>query len=86
MEVILVVTMQQNPWMKTDVARRWLDYRKALLELGEEEKVGVADVYTEWMNLATRGIPPFSQLHNWINHPGAFGHGVYAEVVLRFFE
>jgi lysophospholipase L1-like esterase len=86
MEVMLVVTMQQNPWARNQVAQRWPDYRKALLELGQEEKVGVADVYTEWMNLATRGIPPFSQLHNWINHPGPFGHGVYADVILRFFE
>jgi lysophospholipase L1-like esterase len=84
-EVVLVVTMQQNPWQKTDVDGRWPAYRKALLEIGDEEKVGVADVYTEWLNLATRGIPPVSQLHNWVNHPGAFGHGVYAETVLRFF-
>jgi lysophospholipase L1-like esterase len=86
MEVMLVVTMQQNPWAKDQVAQRWPKYREALLEIGAEEKVAVADVYTEWMNLAARGIPPFSQLHNWINHPGPFGHGVYADVVLRFFD
>lgn len=86
MEVMLVVTMQVNPWQRGGAAARWPEYRKVMLEIGDEEKVAVADVYTEWMNLAGRGIPPSSQLHNWINHPGAFGHGVYADVVLRFFE
>jgi lysophospholipase L1-like esterase len=85
-EVVLVVTMQTNPWLRNGQTQRWPEYRKVMLEIGDEEKVGVADVYTEWMNLATRGIPPQSQLHNWINHPGALGHGVYADVVLRFFE
>jgi len=86
MEVMLVVTMQQNPWLKNKVAERWPAYRAKLLEIGREENVAVADVYSEWMNLARRGIPPFSQLHNCINHPGPFGHGVYADVILRFFE
>jgi lysophospholipase L1-like esterase len=85
-EVVLVVTMQTSPWLKNGQTQRWPAYRQVMLEIGDEEKVGVADVYTEWMNLATRGIPPYSQLHNWINHPGAFGHGVYAETVLRFFD
>ena len=83
---MLVVTMQTNPWQKNGAAQRWPEYRKAMLEIGDEEGVAVADVYSEWMNLATRGILPFSQLHNEINHPGAFGHGVYADVILRFFK
>jgi lysophospholipase L1-like esterase len=84
MEVILVITMQQHPWQAT--AKRWPAYRQALLELAEEEEVACADVYTEWMNQATRGIPPFTQLHNWINHPGKAGHELYADVILRFFD
>lgn len=83
-EVMLVVVMQQFPW--GEAAERWPTYRQKLLELGREEDVAVADVYTEWMNQATRGTPPFTQLHNWINHPGAEGHKVYADVILRFFE
>jgi len=85
-EVMLVVGMQMNPWLKNGATQRWGAYRKAILDIGATQNVAVADVYTEWMNLASRGIPPFTQLHNWINHPGAFGHGVYADVVLRFFE
>lgn len=82
-EVMLVVFVQQLPW--GHLAPRWPAYRQAMLELSKEEDVAVADVYTEWMNLASRGIPPFTQLHNWLNHPGIFGHQVYAETILRFF-
>ena len=84
MEVMLVVTMQQNPWQQA--AKRWPAYRKALIDLAREENVACADVYSEWMNQASRGIPPFTQLHNWINHPGKEGHKIYADVILRFFE
>lgn len=86
MDVILVVTMQQNPWHPSGVVKRWPAYRQALIDVANEEGVGCADVYTEWVNQATRGIPPWSQLHNWINHPGAAGHRLYADVILRFFE
>ena len=85
-DVILVVTMQQNPWQKNKVTERWPVYRQAMLELAGEENVGVADCYTEWENQASHGIPPFSQLHNCINHPGKDGHKLFADVVLRFFE
>ncbi|NLF32471.1 MAG: SGNH/GDSL hydrolase family protein [Planctomycetes bacterium] len=84
-EVMLITTMQQNPWLKNEVARRLPRYRQVLVEIGQEQEVAVADVYTEWMNMATRGVPPFSMLHNWINHPGDAGHKVYADTILRFF-
>jgi len=85
-DVILVVTMQQNPWQKNKVTERWPVYRQAMLDLAVEENVGVADCFTEWENQASHGIPPFSQLHNCINHPGKDGHKLFANVVLRFFE
>lgn len=83
--VLLVTPFQPSPFRANGVATRILDYRKALLELAEEEQVACADVYTDWMSQASRGIPPFSQLHNWINHPGPVGHALYAETILRFF-
>ena len=86
MEVMLVVTMQQNPWHPNGVVERWPAYRQVLIDVANEEGVGCADVYTEWVNQATRGVPPWSQLHNWINHPGIAGHKLYADVILRFFE
>ncbi len=84
-EVILVVPMQPNPWLKNKVAERILDYRKVLLDLSKEENCGVADVNTAWLRQADAGVPPFSQLHNWNNHPGPAGHAVYAKTILRFF-
>jgi len=84
-EVVLLTTMELNPWLKNGATKRWPAYQQALLDVAEAEHVGLADVHTEWLNLAARGIPPVSQLHNGINHPGPFGHGVYADVLLRFF-
>ena len=57
-----------------------------MLDVAKEENVAAADVWTEFINQASRGIPPFSQLHNWLNHPGANGHKIYADVILRCFE
>lgn len=61
-------------------------HRQALLDVAQEENAACADVYADWQNLATRGIPPFTQLHNTSNHPGPFGHSIYAKAILRFFE
>lgn len=92
-EVVLVTPMAPSPflerkWKAKDGDRCILksETAKAIMELAQQEGVAAVDVYTEWQNLATRGIPPFSQLHNWNNHPGPFGHGVYADVILRAFE
>jgi len=83
-EVMMVCIMQQNPWL--EAAPRWPAYRDKQLELVKEENCALADVYSEWMMLGRRGVPPFTQLHNWINHPGAEGHKLFADVILRFFE
>ncbi|MBX3741474.1 MAG: hypothetical protein KF712_10815 [Akkermansiaceae bacterium] len=85
-EVMLVTPMQPGPFLKSGIATRIVDYRDAMLALAKEEKVACADVYADWMHQADQGIPPFSQLHNWINHPGNHGHGVYADTILRFFS
>jgi lysophospholipase L1-like esterase len=85
-EVIIVVGERSNPWLKPDVLARWPAYRQAMLDLAKEENVAAADVYAEFANQASRGVPPFSQLHNWINHPGKAGHKLYADVILRFFD
>lgn len=85
-EVILVTPMQPSPFLRSGIAERITGYRDALIALATEEKVACADVYTDWLHQADRGIAPFSQLHNWINHPGDQGHGVYAETILRLFS
>ncbi|WP_269541910.1 SGNH/GDSL hydrolase family protein [Cerasicoccus fimbriatus] len=84
-EVILMTSMQPYPMKPGGHADRWPDYVSAQHELATKHGVGLADTYAEWLNLQHRGIPPYSQLHNWNNHPGEFGHGVMADVPLRFF-
>jgi acyl-CoA thioesterase I len=85
-EVLLVTPFEGSPFVKSGCGQRIPEYRKVLLELSKEEDVACADVYTEWMNQAKRGVPPFSQVHNCINHPGPEGHALYAGVVLRVFD
>ncbi len=83
-EVILVTPFRGNPFNAT--GKRMPKHRDALIELANEEQVACADVFTAWEQLAQHGIAPYSQVHNWINHPGEFGHNVYAECVLGLFE
>ena len=88
MDVLLVTTMPYNPQaepLHTKLGPR-AAIAQATRELGAREGVGVADVHTEWMNLATKGIAPLSQIHNMINHPGVDGMKVYADTILRFFK
>ncbi|WP_309399340.1 SGNH/GDSL hydrolase family protein [Cerasicoccus maritimus] len=84
-EVILMTSMEPYPMKPGGHAQRWPDYVKAQKKLAAKHQVGLADTYTEWLNLEHRGMPPYSQLHNWNNHPGSFGHSVLASVPLRFF-
>lgn len=84
-EVILMTSMQPFPMKPGGHAERWEEYVSIQKELADEYDIGLADTYQEWMNLEYRGMPPYSQLHNSNNHPGSFGHGVMADVPLRFF-
>jgi lysophospholipase L1-like esterase len=85
-EVLLVSPMAVNPFLMSHAAERIPRYNKALRELSESENVGFADTYTKWLNQGTHGVAPYSQLHNWINHPGPNGHKLYADLILRFFD
>lgn len=84
-EIMLVTPMQPSPFLKSGIAGRITAYRDALIALASEENTACADVYADWLRQAEQGVPPFSQLHNWVNHPGNHGHGVYASTILRFF-
>jgi lysophospholipase L1-like esterase len=86
MEVLLVTTMPFSPATE----RKYTGTPKAQIaqatrEVGAAENVAVADVYAEWMNLPTRGIPAHVPVHNWATHPGEFGMRVYSDVILRHF-
>ena len=88
MDVVLVTPIAPNPWLERADPRAVpkAQTAKAIVEVARETGVACADVHAEWQNLALRGIPPFSQLHNWINHPGEAGMRLYADVILRFFQ
>ena len=85
MDVILISPLQGTPFLGIKFDKTLPKYVEKLNEVAKEENVGFADVNTEWLNMADKGIPPYSQLHNWMNHPGTFGHALYADVVLKFF-
>jgi hypothetical protein len=86
-EVLLVTPMQSNPYYEPNQTDRVPRARiaEAILEVGEARDATVIDVHTEWNNMATRGILPFSQLHNTYNHPAVFGMRLYADTILRAF-
>ena len=84
-EVIIHTSMETNPFDANGDAQRWPAYREAMLMAAMKHQIGVADTGTAWQNQRLCGIPPFSQLHNWINHPGSKGHALFAETILQFF-
>jgi hypothetical protein len=86
-EVLLVTPMQSNIFYEpnqTDRVPR-LQIASAIKEVAAAQNATCIDVYTEWANLETRGIMPFSQIHNGFNHPGVFGMTVYADAIMRAF-
>ena len=85
-EVLLVSTAQSTPFIEplsSDPTRAQI--AQATREVAMSKNVAMADVWTEWQNQSYLGIPPWSQLHNWINHPGVPGHQLYANTILRMF-
>jgi len=85
-EVIILTSMQTNPFAANGDAARWAQYRKIMTDAARKHKFGVADTYRAWELQTLDGTPPFSQLHNWINHPGADGHKIFADEIMRFFQ
>lgn len=86
-EVLLVSPMQSNPYYEpnqTDRVTR-LEIAGAIKEVATEKVATYVDVYQAWVDQSTHGVLPFSQLHNTFNHPGAAGHAVYADTILRAF-
>ena len=84
-DVLLVTGFPLNLWLRSGMTQRQPTYNAALMEAADAKGAAVADVYTEYGNLGSRGIPPWSTLHNWINHPSDVGHAVYADQLLSFF-
>jgi lysophospholipase L1-like esterase len=86
-EVLVVTTMPWNPL----VERRWSFLPKAQIaqatrDVASARNVALADVYREFMNLPSRGMPVHALHHNWLHHPGEAGMQLYADTILRFFR
>ncbi len=84
-EVLVLAPGVIMPWLKNHAAQRQPEYAKAAIKAANKEGAAAADPFAEFNQLSARGIPPWSQIHNWINHPGDLGHQIYADVLLRFF-
>jgi lysophospholipase L1-like esterase len=87
-DVLMMTTIQSNPYYDPVIAGDHVPrsvIAQAMRDVGTEKNVAVADAYTEWVNQASRGIAPVSQLHNYFNHPGNAGHKLIANTVLQFF-
>lgn len=59
---------------------------RVIREVAEEQKVCLADVYAVWEDAREKGCPWKELLANGVNHPGAEGHQVYADVLMKLFE
>jgi hypothetical protein len=85
-EVLLVTPLQPNPLLEAEAKGTPMAERaEAIRHVAREMDVACADVHAAWQSQARRGVPPVSQLHNWINHPGSAGHRLYAETILDCF-
>jgi lysophospholipase L1-like esterase len=84
-EVIVIAPGVINPWLKNHAGERQPEYCKAAIEAATKQDAAAANPMAEFNQLGAHGIPPWSQIHNWINHPGDLGHLVYAENLLLFF-
>lgn len=87
-DIILQTPIQSNPFYDPTVAADHAPrsvIAQAMRDVGAETGVAVADAFTEWMNQASRGIAPWSQLHNFFNHPGNAGHKLIANTMLQLF-
>ncbi len=85
-DVVFVTTFPMNQWMKNGLGARYeRDFVPVVKATAGKHNAAVADVHADYKNLNRRGIPHWSQIHNWKNHPGNLGHEVYAETLLRCF-
>lgn len=85
-DVLWITPFPLIPWVNGDQAGRLEEhFIPAIKRAAADHGAALADVNAEYKNLSHRGIPWWSQHHNWHNHPGDLGHAIYAETVLRCF-
>ncbi|MDF3128421.1 family 16 glycosylhydrolase [Kiritimatiellaeota bacterium B1221] len=81
-DVMLITPLPRNPWYKNGLHTRQLEYQRVLYELAGEKNVALAPVFSRFQQLPAKGIPVYTTLHNWNNHPGDLGHALYAQAML----
>jgi len=60
-------------------------YVRDLKQFAQENQIALADVSTLWCRLWRQGIPYITYEANWINHPDARGHQLFADALLALF-
>lgn len=85
-DTLWVVPFPLSPWMNNPQATVLNDQLIPVMHrTAAMHAAALADVNTAFRDLDARGIPWWSQHHNWHNHPGNLGHVVYAETILNCF-
>jgi lysophospholipase L1-like esterase len=85
MEVIVMTPIESNAYYNPSNRAPRSTVAAAIKEVALSKDAAFLDMYQEWVNQGTRGIAPFSQLHNTYNHPGVAGHRLIADALLRVF-
>lgn len=60
-----------------------VEYARTIRELGLRHEIIVADIHSEWMQLADSGLDTDIWLINGLNHPGVDGHFLAASVIFH---
>ncbi|SFB39201.1 Lysophospholipase L1 [Cohnella sp. OV330] len=84
-EIVLVTPCSPHPAWKHASGRSG-EYADAVRRLSAECEVGVADVYAAWQRELAAGKTPNCLLLNHINHPNDYGHQIYYETLVDWFE
>jgi len=61
-------------------------YIRFVRQFAADNGIALADAAARWEHLWREGIPWFILLNNGFNHPGAAGHRMFVEEVVRCFE
>jgi len=84
-EVIVMTPIESNPYYNPSNRAPRSTVAAAIKQTALSKNAAFIDMYQEWVNQGTRGIAPFSQLHNTFNHPGVAGHKLISDTLLRMF-
>jgi lysophospholipase L1-like esterase len=88
-EVVLITPHFVRPdWMGVSTMKIDEDprpYVRGLRRFAAEHNLALADASARWCRLWRQGIPYITLEANWINHPDARGHELFAEALLALF-